>query len=121
MEGRRLRLKTVDGSMPTARPFRVIARQQLRVGARVRYADPIVLTRHWREIHDDEHVLITVAAEERDHGVVAIGDVDPLKSLPTLIGAPQRRLLSIDMRQPRDELTERGTSRIVAQQVPIET
>src|SRR5271165_7008947 len=73
--------------------------QELAIEPWCRHAEAVALARHRREIshRQDEIAGIAGAADERNHALVYVVKVDPLKAFPTEIDLVKRRLLDVKL------------------------
>src|SRR5262245_38364004 len=115
-----LHADAVEGSISASPPPDIVARNRLRVSARARDTDAVVVARDGGHVQHYNRVLVTVAARVRHDGFVAVRDVDPREPLPAGILPPELRILAIHLRERAHELVERRAPWIVAQQMPIE-
>ena len=76
-----------------------IAIQELAIEPWCRHAEAVALARHRREIshRQDEIAGIAGTADERNHALVHVVKVDPLKAFPTKIDLVKRRLLDVKL------------------------
>ena len=82
--GRRHRLLAGAVGNAAAAIFRIVGIEDLAIETRFRHADAVADVGEGREVanHDQVIVWVTSAAQESDHRVVGIVEIDPFKTLP---------------------------------------
>src|SRR5271167_1760054 len=99
LPGRRFGAPATGVSKITAAETGRVTIQELAIEPWRRHAEAVALARHRREIshRHDEIAGITGAADERNHALVHVVKVDPLKAFPTEIDLVKRRLLDVKL------------------------
>ena len=64
--------------------FRIVCIEDLAIETRFRHADAVAGVGEWGEVADHNQVIVgvTSAAQESNHRVVGIVEIDPFKTLP---------------------------------------
>ena len=96
--------------------------QELAPVAAVRYAEPIVLARHRREVadHQDRRRALVALAQERDHALLPVAALHPAEAVVHEVLLVQRRLLAQHAVEVRHPAAHALVALIHAKRVPLE-